>query len=87
MRNPIGPGFVLLIAMSIAGCQKAAAPEKPATAPAPVSPAEALKARAKRFELNTPYEPPPGDPLVHHASGFAKTMRSEERRVGKECRL
>ena len=27
---------------------------------------EALIARAKSFELDTPYVPPPGDPLTHH---------------------
>ena len=37
---------------------------------------EALIARAKTFELPTPYVPPPGDPLAHHASGFAKIMCS-----------
>jgi CubicO group peptidase (beta-lactamase class C family) len=37
---------------------------------------EELIARAKSFELNTPYVPPPGDPLVHHTSGFAKIMCS-----------
>jgi CubicO group peptidase (beta-lactamase class C family) len=37
---------------------------------------EALIARAKSFELNTPYVPPPGDPLVHEASGYAKVMCS-----------
>ena len=37
---------------------------------------DALIARAKTFELNTPYVPPPGDPLEHHASGFAKIMCS-----------
>ncbi|HSB09211.1 MAG TPA: serine hydrolase [Blastocatellia bacterium] len=37
---------------------------------------EALIARAKSFELNTPYVPPPGDPLEHEASGFAKVMCS-----------
>jgi CubicO group peptidase (beta-lactamase class C family) len=37
---------------------------------------EALLARAKSLELNTPYEPPPGDPLEHHASGLAKIMCS-----------
>ncbi len=37
---------------------------------------EALIARAKSFELDTPYVPPPGDPLEHHASGFAKIMCS-----------
>jgi CubicO group peptidase (beta-lactamase class C family) len=35
-----------------------------------------LIARAKSFELNTPYEPPPGDALEHHAAGFAKVMCS-----------
>jgi CubicO group peptidase (beta-lactamase class C family) len=33
-------------------------------------------ARAKSLELDTPYIPPPGDPLEHHASGFAKVMCS-----------
>ena len=37
---------------------------------------EAVIARAKALELNTPYVPPPGDPLEHHASGFAKIMCS-----------
>ena len=39
-------------------------------------PEEALIARAKAFELDTPYVPPPGDPLEHHTSGYAKTMCS-----------
>jgi hypothetical protein len=37
---------------------------------------DALIARAKSFELYTPYVPPPGDPLTHHAAGFAKVMCS-----------
>lgn len=37
---------------------------------------EALIARAKSLELNTPYAPPPGDALTHHAAGFAKVMCS-----------
>lgn len=48
----------------------------PAVQPAAASPTDALIARAKSFELPTPYEPPPGDPLEHHASGFAKIMCS-----------
>src|SRR4051812_140973 len=36
----------------------------------------ALIARAKALELNTPYEPPPGDPMEHYASGYAKIMCS-----------
>ena len=35
-----------------------------------------LTARAKALELSTPYVPPPGDPLEHHAAGFAKVMCS-----------
>jgi CubicO group peptidase (beta-lactamase class C family) len=42
----------------------------------PTSPRDALIARAKSLELDTPYVPPPGDALEHHASGFAKTMCS-----------
>jgi CubicO group peptidase (beta-lactamase class C family) len=37
---------------------------------------QALIDRAKSLELNTPYVPPLGDPLAHHASGFAKIMCS-----------
>src|SRR4030081_1695060 len=36
----------------------------------------ALIARAKSFELDTPYVPPPGDPMAHHAAGYAKVMCS-----------
>ena len=42
----------------------------------PLSTQEALIARAKYFELDTPYVPPPGNPLEHHAAGFAKVMCS-----------
>ena len=37
---------------------------------------EALLARASDAELDTDYVPPPGDPLSHHISGFAKTLCS-----------
>jgi CubicO group peptidase (beta-lactamase class C family) len=43
---------------------------------APDSATAALVARAQSFELDTPYVPPPGDPLEHHTSGFAKIMCS-----------
>jgi len=36
----------------------------------------ALIARATSFELDTPYVPPPGDPMTHHAAGYAKVMCS-----------
>lgn len=48
----------------------------PAAPQVPASPRDVLIARAKSLELNTPYEPPPGDALEHHASGFAKIMCS-----------
>lgn len=47
-----------------------------AASQAPASAADALIARAKSLELNTPYVPPPGDPLEHHTSGFAKILCS-----------
>src|SRR5437660_3460541 len=37
---------------------------------------DTLIARAKALELATPYVPPPGDALEHHAAGFAKIMCS-----------
>jgi CubicO group peptidase (beta-lactamase class C family) len=42
----------------------------------PAAARAALVARAKALELDTPYVPPPGDPLEHHASGFAKVVCS-----------
>ena len=51
-----------------------AGPALPARIPPPSD--AALIARAKPLELPTPYEPPPGDPLEHHTSGYAKTMCS-----------
>src|SRR3977135_1724999 len=37
---------------------------------------DALIARDKSFEPDTPYVPPPGDPMTHHAAGYAKIMCS-----------
>jgi len=37
---------------------------------------QALVGRGKALELNTPYVPPPGDPLEHHAAGYATIMCS-----------
>lgn len=51
-------------------------PVQPAQAQEPDLQRDSLIARAKSLELSTPYVPPPGDPLVHHAAGFAKIMCS-----------
>jgi len=40
------------------------------------SPFEAMLARARLFERETDYVPPPGDALEHHTSGFAKILCS-----------
>jgi CubicO group peptidase (beta-lactamase class C family) len=37
---------------------------------------DAMFARDRALELPTPYVPPPGNPLDHHAAGFAQTMCS-----------
>jgi CubicO group peptidase (beta-lactamase class C family) len=37
---------------------------------------DAMLARDKGLELPTPYVPPPGNPLEHHAAGFAQIMCS-----------
>ena len=37
---------------------------------------DAMLARAAAAELDTTYDSPPGDPLSHHTSGFAKTLCS-----------
>jgi CubicO group peptidase (beta-lactamase class C family) len=50
--------------------------EQNAQATTKPSPPDALIARAKSLELNTPYVPPPGDALEHDAAGFAKIMCS-----------
>jgi CubicO group peptidase (beta-lactamase class C family) len=60
--------LVGLLVATFAGATVASQSTVPAT--------DALIARAKSLELNTPYVPPPGDPLEHHASGFAKIMCS-----------
>ncbi len=45
-------------------------------APPEDDPAASLIARGEALELPTEWVPPPGDPLVHHTSGFAKTLCS-----------
>src|SRR5215813_200614 len=60
---------LLALFVAILGISTAAA-EEPQTTP------DDLIARARSFELDTPYVPPPGDPLEHHTAGFAKVMCS-----------
>jgi hypothetical protein len=71
------PALVVLMAAMV-GCQRDGPPNIGASAAeqTSLSPRDALIARAKSLELNTPYVPPPGDPLEHHTAGFAKVMCS-----------
>jgi CubicO group peptidase (beta-lactamase class C family) len=48
----------------------------PAAIAAELPARDALIARARSLELDTPYLPPPGDPLEHNTAGFAKTLCS-----------
>src|SRR5881628_2089394 len=75
----IGTAPMLIAVLSVVvGCQR----DKPPadvyvpTTRAPLSARDALIARAKSLELDTPYVPPPGDALEHHTAGFAKVMCS-----------
>ena len=72
--HTIGTAFLLITGASvISGSHAQTTGGRSGTAAqAPLSPRDALIARAKSLELNTPYVPPPGDPLEHRTSGFAK---------------
>jgi hypothetical protein len=59
---------VLLVVPSVALLAQQPPRERPSK--------EQIIARAKALELSTPYVPPPGDPLVHHAAGYAKILCS-----------
>ena len=70
---------LLIAILAVMGCQKDGPGADAGASGAQqvaVSARDALIARAKSLELNTPYVPPPGDPLEHHAAGFAKIMCS-----------
>lgn len=64
--------FTLLI--SVVSCQSPA-PKEEAVDDASTATAKMI-ARADSLELETPYEAPPGDPLEHHTSGYAKIICS-----------
>lgn len=65
MRKTSIPLVLAVIIASLALAQRQRSPQT-----------EALIARGKSLDLNTPYEPPPGNALAHHAAGFAKVMCS-----------
>lgn len=64
---------ILFIGLFLTACQSGTTTEPE---PTEMSPREQMLARADSLELDTDYTPPPGDPLSHHASGFAKILCS-----------
>ena len=69
--------LLLSLALAMPEAQESGQTRAPgATSVGQASGREALIARAKALELDTPYVPPPGDALVHHTSGFAKILCS-----------
>jgi CubicO group peptidase (beta-lactamase class C family) len=75
-----GLAALLVTGALAAACSGPEPTPAPAAAPAAVDPATAARdkliARAKAAELDTPYEPPPGDALSHHTAGYVKTVCS-----------
>ena len=73
----IRTAVLLAVVLRVAtACQSQTRVATPTTPQAAISPRDALIARAKSLELNTPYVPPPGDPLDLDTAGFAKIMCS-----------
>jgi len=73
MRSTTAPSLLwALAALVVSAC----APAEESAPPAEADPDAALIARAASLELPTEYVPPPGDPLEHHTSGFAKILCS-----------
>lgn len=74
----------LLVALALSGCGPRPAGEEPDPAARVEEERMASSSeqgvdvveRGKRLELDTPYEPPPGNALVHHAAGYAKVLCS-----------
>lgn len=64
------------MALLMMACRNDAPPQSEGTAVVEESKETSLLARAADLELPTTYTAPPGDPLSHHAAGFAKVLCS-----------
>jgi CubicO group peptidase (beta-lactamase class C family) len=77
-RAPAPPRLVVFLAaltlLPVTGCATGGPPTESRAAAA--GSRAGLLARADSLELETEYVPPPGDPLHHHTSGFAKILCS-----------
>ncbi len=77
-RPPLFVYRALLLPFSlfIAACAQPRSTSETSNAPPKISTRDEIVARAKTFELDTPYEVPPGDPNELHAAGLAKVICS-----------
>ena len=73
MSRATVPAFCIFLSMFTLACQ---GPSGEGSPDGEMSQREAMLARAIELEFDTEYVPPPGDALVHHASGFAKILCS-----------
>jgi CubicO group peptidase (beta-lactamase class C family) len=75
-KNLIYPRILAFLTLSIVviSCQPSTTQEEVKDDPAVVK--AKMIARGDSLELDTPYEAPPGDPLEHHTSGYAKVVCS-----------
>lgn len=73
--SPNYSSLLILFLITITACTTAI-DEKTTSSVDTKDPKVAINERARSLELDTKYNPPPGDPLSHHASGFAKILCS-----------
>ncbi|MBA3557461.1 MAG: serine hydrolase [Gemmatimonadaceae bacterium] len=74
--SQLSTALVAIVAFQTTAVITLSAQQQTAQQQAAQSRRDKLIARAKSFELPRAYVPPPGDPMVHHAAGFAKIMCS-----------
>ncbi|MCG8468025.1 MAG: hypothetical protein MJB57_07395, partial [Gemmatimonadetes bacterium] len=69
--------FLLTLVPLFACGPREATEDGAATMEAPAdAPSAGVVARGESLELPTEWDPPPGEPIDHHTSGFAKTLCS-----------
>ncbi|MDH3735025.1 MAG: serine hydrolase [Gemmatimonadota bacterium] len=76
IRRGTLPTLVLLPFLGCAGNGEEASTAEMSAPDQELSPREALIARGEELELLTEWVQPPGEPIDHHTSGFAKTLCS-----------
>ncbi len=73
MESVMRAGRWAICVLTLAACE---GPAQGDVSEEPDAARAAMLARAEALELDTEYTPPPGEPLHHHTSGFAKILCS-----------